>query len=331
MFSDRLIFAAIDLWLLMRNFRMLRETEATFDMRFSIACPQTYVERMLWRRFIDRSPFFVRCLDKLETKAMIRARCPEALVPQTLWEGVSVDDIPPGLLRPGVWLKASHGSGFNHRIIGAPDEDREIRRKAASWLKKSYGRKYQEWGYHQVPRKIFLEENIAPESGKLWEFSVRVAGGRFVLGSIMCDSKTPAQVVYYLDGSGEPSSGPDDEPGAEPVRPPAGLDYRSAYREAIRQACLMVPELDYARVDSIWDGRRVYAGEITIYPAGGVRMICHPGVARLLRKSWDLRESYFMRRTDLGWVGRCYAAALRRALDRAADQPTSFSARSSRG
>ena len=119
--------------------------------------------------------------------------------------------------------------------------------------------------------------------------------------------------------------------GAEPARPPEGLNFRAAYAEAIRQACLIARDLDYARVDSFWNGRELYAGEITIYPSAGIPAIGNAGVARLLRPGWRLDESYFLRGTDLWWAERRYAQAMRRAMRREADQESSFPAISSNG
>lgn len=269
MFSGQLILASIDLWLHLRNFKLMRELEADYDTRLQIACPRNYVERMLWRRFIDRNPAFVTWIDKLAAKELVRERCAEALSPRTLWVGNSPEDLPVELLQPGVWVKANHGSAFNHQVKGEAGEVDEIRRKARLWLGKKYGRKHREWGYHAVLPKLFLETNIAVEAGKLWEFSVRVAGGRYLLGSMMCDSKAPNQWACYLDEHGEPTHGPNDQPGGGARKAAGGFEFSRGLRGGHPAGLFDCPRSGLCAGRFVLERARIVCGGDHYLPFGG--------------------------------------------------------------
>ena len=72
--------------------------------------------------------------------------------------------------------------------------------------------------------------------------------------------------------------------------------------------------MDYARFDSLAVGRRLYAGEITLFHIAGYRAqgpVLRPALAPV----WDLRRSWPMRHAaEDGWLRRACFAALGRAL-----------------
>ena len=62
------------------------------------AAPESYHERVLWRKIFDRNPLFVTLTDKLAAKAHMSSACPELALPRTLWSGRDAIDIPLNLL-----------------------------------------------------------------------------------------------------------------------------------------------------------------------------------------------------------------------------------------
>jgi hypothetical protein len=130
-----------------------------------LAVPREYTDRMLWRKLFDRNPLFVTFADKLATKAWIAARCPGLPIPQTLWRGTDPAAIPPHLLRPGVVVKANHGSNFNLPIRDRVPPREEVVALARRWLATSWGHRRGEWHYAEVRREVFVEE-LAAATGR---------------------------------------------------------------------------------------------------------------------------------------------------------------------
>ena len=281
----------------------------------NIACPHRYVERMFWRKVVDHNPLFETLVDKLKAKNYIRQRSPDLKAPETLWTGDDANAIPDEILRGDVWVKGHHGSGFNLHVVDGAIDRGELKRVTDEWLGRVYGRVLLDWASEGVRARLMVEKSIVSADRPLWEFEIRAASGRFVLGSMVTDNKRPEMWRAFLDAKGDPVVGPGDMPGTEPRHPPAGLDYRPAYLEAVRHVGHLGAEVDYARFDFFWDGEAVYAGEITIYPAGGFSEILNPEVARMTLARWQLIESDFLRRRHQ-WPVSMYAAALRRAAER---------------
>ncbi|TGQ05956.1 hypothetical protein EN858_28130 [Mesorhizobium sp. M4B.F.Ca.ET.215.01.1.1] len=94
--------------------------------------------------------------------------------------------------------------------------------------------------------------------------------------------------------------------------------------ELIRQAALIAPrvagDLDYVRVDFLVTRERLYAGEITVYSAGGYATWSNPAIMADMERRWRLDHSDYLRRRHSG-LARLYADALRSKCLRANGSP----------
>ncbi len=274
-----------------------------------VALPRAYSERMLWRKLFDRNPLFVTFADKLATKAWIAARCPDLAIPATLWQGTDPEAIPEALLRPGVVLKANHGSGFNLFLRDPVPPRAEIAATARRWLARDWGRHRGEWHYGEVPRTLFLEEAVGGE-GPLIDLQIRAGRGRVGLCSMALGVKTDAVTVRYLDADG--IMVPEDLSDYATV--PPEVPTPAAFARAVAAARVLSAEVDFARFDFLARGDRLWAGEITVFPAAGYAEFVEPALSMVMGV-WDPRDAWFLRElpSDDGWLGPRYAAALRRA------------------
>jgi hypothetical protein len=227
--------------------------------------------------------------------------------------GTNAREIPEALLRREVFVKANHGSSFNHRISGQPGERDALAKTAATWLATAYGRGSGEWPYLKVHRRIFVEEAVGLKGTELMEFNLRAANGRVLLGSVMGRVKTPAEWCFYLDVAGRPTWGMSDLPGTAITPLPPGLDIAGPYHRAVEYTQRLSRGIDYARFDFLWNGRQLFGGEITLFPAGGNDDPTHPHADRLMREGWDLLQSHFLKTPPRG-LKKIYVKSLRRRL-----------------
>ena len=110
----------------------------------SLDAPRRFTEWVQWRKLNDRSPALARLTDKLHSKALAEARLGSRLVVPTLWTGERLPERPPAAF-PFI-VKANHGCG--QFIAVRSDADyRYARRRAPSWLKRTYGALLDEWHY----------------------------------------------------------------------------------------------------------------------------------------------------------------------------------------
>ena len=315
MFTDDFIFAVADVYLRLTNRRLVRRYAELNGQPLNLARPVRFSERMSWRKAVDRNPHFVVCSDKLASKAFVQRTCPDLALPATLWVGTDARDIPDELLRRDVFVKANHGCGFNFQTRGAPCDRAALAKLCRRWLKTKFGVETCEWPYFRVERKLFVEETIRLEGvSELLEFNIRANNGHAILGSVLGKAKMPEQWHFYLDPEGRPTRGMTDPAGGIIKPIPAHMNILEPFRQAVAFAQRLSQGVDYARYDFLWNGRTLFGGEITLFPAGGFDDALNPDTDLALLAGWNLLDAHFFRAPHRG-LKRIYAAALRRHLE----------------
>jgi hypothetical protein len=310
--GDAAVFALWQAAAWLRHPRLMRRYRRQTGRWPDAARPGSITERMLWRKLFDRNPLFVTFADKLATKDWIAARCPDVPSPRTLWRGTDPAAIPDAVLRPGVVVKANHGSGFNLFLRDAVPPRAEVEALARRWLATPFGRSRGEWHYSLVPRQIFVEELVGGAGRPLFDIAIRAGGGEVGYASVLLFAKTPAECVSAFDAEGRPIHQPNRK-GSPPL--PPGTPLPAAFHRAVAAARLLSREVDFARFDFLACGDDLHAGEITLFPGSGMQELQEPALSLVLR-AWDLRNAWFLRDGAAagGWLSRRYALALSRAV-----------------
>lgn len=261
----------------------------------NIAFPTRYHEKLLWRKIFDHNPAFIQLCDKLASKDLWRALDVHVDIPETVWQGTNVDEIPTQFRTAEYILKANHGCKFHHLLTGQDDWN-EVQAKAEKWLSVTYyGKKNLEWSYSHVAPTLFVEKLIIPVTPLgLLDINIRCNKGHALLGSMILNNKQPSMKVSYYDREGQPAVLTASN--AKP-RLPDSLQVPAVYHQAVKVAEVMSQHCDYARYDFMSDGERLFAGEVTIYPAAGLTRATLPGQSghdTLVNDDWDLLQSWFV-------------------------------------
>src|SRR5687768_977285 len=177
---DRCVFFLTNAYVYARNFRVLRKTRNEAGVWPDVARPRRYIDRILWRKLIDHSEQVVTFCDKLAAKRYVRERCPDLPVAEVLWVGEDAREIPDHLLsgEREVYVKCNHGCEFNLRVGRDHRVDRAtIEARVSAWITNDYGKRWGQWGYRVVPRRIFVEEAVGDVERGLLDISIRASDG----------------------------------------------------------------------------------------------------------------------------------------------------------
>ena len=318
---EYLLFNAI-LRLLHRD--LFREYAQRVSKNPNICVPKCIHEKYLWRKIFDHDPQFTVFCDKLASKDYVASRTPDIPFAKVLWSGSDVRQAPAELLAGPGFLKSNHGSGFYFRLGDGPVDLDRLHAISRGWLRGQHHTKpakwkYRgQWGYKNVKRTLFIEEDLAIESdGPLVDFAVYVFGDKITDFSVMLDHKTKHIKYARFFASGRRS----DFEITTAKFSPLPRDYKLPVSPKVigDTAKRIAVGPDHLRIDLIWNGRQLYFGEITVYSHAG--FLRNPNQALLdeMAESWDLRRSWFLTKPQKGWRG-LYANWLKQKLDAAAGQ-----------
>gem|GEM_PF-489712 len=279
--------------------------------RFPRLCPPVdHHDRFFWRKLFDHNPLFQVYCNKLACKEWVRQKCPDLAIPDTLWQGNSVNEMPADLLAEGIIIKANNGSGFNIRIEKQPVDRHNVERNFARWLSKPYGQKNAEWGYRHVPRLAYVEKLITSRDGAApVQMNVYTVMGepRLIICIVGWKGEYRRAGYFDLEGSRIPLQPSDLDPLPARWQPPAGICKLAGF------ARVLAAGSDQIRCDFMGVGKQVWFSEMTVYPLSGLEPV-EPDEDKVVYGGWDIAQSWFLQNDHSGWK-KFYANSFRRILN----------------
>ena len=303
----RLLLWLTNLWVAMRHPVMIIRHRRKMGVWANPGWPQTYSEKVMWRKIFDHNPLFVTVTDKIGARDYVRDRLPELPQPRMLWAGRAAEDIPDEVMAGPAMVKASNGSGANFTVEGGKPGRHFIGRATRHLLAPGGNRRREEWAYWPIKGRLLAEEVLPLGGGDLpTDLKAYVAGGR-VCNVWACDKLGARSLTLAADGN--PLPGRDDLYPDVANALPWSARLGELTREAARLAPVLAAEFDMVRVDFLVTPDRLYAGELTIYSSGGYDIWFNPAIAAEIGEAWDLRRSWFLTQPHRGLI-RLYAEAL---------------------
>jgi hypothetical protein len=305
--TDRVVLSVARLWLTIRHPALILRFVRRLGYLPNPAAPETYHERMLWRKIVDHNRLFVTLTDKLAAKAHIQKVCPDLKLPATLWSGRDPADIPPALFDGDVVIKVNHGCAMNIFVSGGSPDRAAILHQTKRWLRKPFGRRDGEWAYWPIKPTVLIEEKLSLSGGRIaTDIKVHVCGG--VVCHVWVEDQQADRSVLF-DRNANPLPGRDPDYPREDQALPVNKRLVDFVREAIAIAPRLAADLDYIRIDFLVTDEQLFASEIVVYTAAGYATWTNPDIAREIERHWHIEKSDYMRRSHLG-PARLYAEAL---------------------
>jgi hypothetical protein len=284
----------------------------TFDHSGALpdpARPISYADKFLWRKIFDHNPFFAIACDKLASKTHALSVCPELKTAMVLWSGRDSREIPATLLAGNVVVKANHGCRWNVMIRDGKLDEARLRRRTSRWMRRSYGRKFGEWGYRGATRRILVEEMLIEDGQPIrQEYKFHVSSGTTAYVYAARRDEHGNEQKCHFDRCGQYAPPP---PGSGPewVR----IDLPTSFPCMLEIAERLTAPFDHMRCDFYQLDGAIYFSEFSVYPLSG-KGIINTRLRDLCADSWDLRQSWFLTAPQTGWR-KMYAAALHRWLN----------------
>lgn len=276
-----------------------REEKRKFHLRVGYSLnlhqPRSFNEKVIWKKFHDRNPLLPITADKYRVRgyvshALMDTALELSLIP-LLHVSTNGEDIPFDALPPDYIVKANHGSGMFAIVRGGRVDSRELIGRCKQWLRQSYGARSGEWAYQPIPRKIIVEELLIDENGSIPnDFKFYVFHGKCRLIQIDINRfQSHSRVLCDRHWNYLPVAFNRKKQGAAIEKPPE-------LEQMLQTAELLAADFDFARVDLYSLHQRIYFGEITHYPAGGMGGFTPVEFDFELGGRWTLRSDYWKKR-----------------------------------
>lgn len=311
-----------------------RRFEDIFGRRGDFKHPQSFNEKLVHRMLYDRSPLYTFLADKLKMRLFVASTlCDwgwELFAKDSLWHK-SVDALGQALFRTndcahlpklyGIYrrvcdidfstlpesfvLKTNHDCGGyvivedKQKFLRDSEKFSAALEKLKNHLKTNYYPIFREWHYDAIEPRIFAEELLRDEGGKIldtykfhifdqqnWQNNfIQVTTDRFAdyQRAMLTASWELAPFNFIYDNAAVKKF---------PARPQS-LDAMIALSLKLAQP------FDYVRVDLYQDGEKIYVGELTFtHGAASELVISNDG------RDWDLELGKLWKLKRLGYEGR---------------------------
>jgi hypothetical protein len=234
--------------------------------------PQTFSEKITWKKIYDRNPLLPITADKFLVRFYLHQVLGKELAEKILIPLYYVSNdpinIPFDLLPDKFVVKPNHGSKMHISVNGDKEiQKHDILKSCEKWLKTDYGLYSYEWAYRNIKRQILVEEMLEsmdcclPFDYKLFCFHgkckiIRVSENRL-------DSEGGAS-FFDPDWKQLPVSMQGYKVANRIFRRPENLE------DLIHIAEKLAENFDAVRIDLYLCDTRIFFGEITHYHTSGL-------------------------------------------------------------
>lgn len=242
-----------------------------FEMgkRLNLRDPKTFNEKLQWLKIYNRRPEYTKMVDKYEVKDYVASIIGQEYIIPTLGVWDKPEDIEWEKLPNQFVLKTTHGGGGSGVVICRDKlhfDYQEAIRKLNNSLNSDIYRSFREWPYKYVKKRVIVETYMNDSSGELRDYKFFCFNGKVHFFKVDFNRFKCHQANYYdrnrnLLPFGEASFLPD--PNKKIILP-------DSISEMIRLSEKLSDGNPFMRIDFYDSFGKVYFGEITFFPAGGM-------------------------------------------------------------
>ena len=243
--------------------------------KLNLRYPTTFNEKLQWLKLYNRNPLYTQMADKAEMKQYVSQIIGDEHIIKTLGVYNSVDEVPFESLPDKFVIKCTHDSGSTYICKDKDTFDfQKAKDELSIRLKKNYYWEGREWPYKNIKPRIIVEEFlIDDERDYPLDYKFFCFNGKMEFFKVDFNRFTNHRANYYnkelvLQPFGEKYLPPD-----EYIYFKEPKDFKIMINIVERLA----KGIPFVRVDLYYVNDRIYVGELTFFPAGGVGTLTGDG------------------------------------------------------
>ncbi len=246
--------------------------------RLDLNNPSTFNEKLQWLKLFNRNPKYTSMADKVEAKRIAADLIGKEHIIPTLGVWENVDEIDYDRLPEKFVLKTSNGGGAKGVILchdKSKLSKRQIKKAFIKAFKRDLYKRFVEWPYKNIPKRILAEELLETDDGRAlndYKFYCFDGEPKFMLiSSGRFEGKTCFD-YYDMEFNPLPFSQGGPKSGKEFKKP-------EKFEEMANLAKKLSKGIPHVRIDLYEHKGKVYFGEFTFFDSSGFK--------RFYPEEWD--------------------------------------------
>ena len=248
--------------------------------------PMSYSEKLNWYKLNCRLPLMQQCADKVAVREYVKLNGYENLLNKQYCICDKISDLHIENLPTRFVLKAAHGSSMN-LVVKDKTKIHWVREKIImwTWLHQDIAWSGREWVYKDMPKRLIAEKYLEDENGELRDYKFFCFNGKpvFMQYDVGRFLGKHARNFYDMDGNLFPLH--DDHPSDSSLPFPLP---KSIYSEMQVMAAKLARPFQFVRVDFYYVIDKIFFGEMTFFPHGGIPWFQPPEYDMIFGKEWKL-------------------------------------------
>lgn len=231
--------------------------------------PQTFCEKLQWLKLYNCRPEYTQMVDKYAVKDYVAKIIGEEYIIPTLGVWDKPEEIEWDKLPDKFVLKTTHGGGSSGVVIckdkSSLDKEKAMQKLRKNLMQDNY-RKFREWPYKNVPRRVIAEHFIDNGNEDLRDYKYFCFNGEPKYCQVISGRETiECSDFFDYEWNHQLFHEPKHLPFSEiELKKPNHLE------EMWSLASKLAKDKPFSRIDFYDVGENVYFGEITFFPTTGL-------------------------------------------------------------
>lgn len=243
-----------------------REYQKEFGEKPNLDQPLTFTEKINWLKLYCHDDLLTACADKYKVREFVRERGCEEILKQLYGVYTKTADINLTNLPNSFALKVNHGCKQQLLCVNKENVDWNFcYRLFDFYLKFSNYYVAREWAYKNILPRIICEEHLNPTGVPFYEYNFYCYDGvpRFVEVIYKIDSKNKQAGMFDINLN---SLNREYQAKKLDLVPKT----TESYKKMVAYAAKLSEGFRFVRVDLSFANEKIYFGELTFYPLGGI-------------------------------------------------------------
>lgn len=240
------------------------EAGIRFHKKINIDHPITLSDKICYLEFREDNPLVTQCSDKYDVREFVRSKGLENILVPLIGVYNDVEEINFDVLPNQFALKATFGCKMNLICSDKSKLDVDLaRKKIDEWLKKGFNRNALEPHYNKIKKRIICERYLEGVDTIL-DYKIHCFNGKpkFIL---VCSERNKGLRLNLYDLNWSPIN---EICGKH--KPNKQIEKPTCLNDMLQIAETLAGDFDFVRVDLYQINQKIYFGELTFTPDGGM-------------------------------------------------------------